>query len=96
MNKKFINYKIDINKGNGPILSITYNVKYLPTIIIVTPDGKIISKKSATMNPEKFLKWVKASNRIFYAGNKNMNLKNKFPRDKKNLFTRKRQWEVSC
>ncbi len=83
MNRNFINYKIDITKGNGPILSLLYEIKYLPTVIIVMPDGEIIAKKTSTMNDIKFLKWVKNAKTIFYAYSffekikKNLNFKPK-------------------
>ncbi len=59
MNKNFINYKVDIKKGNGPLLSLVYDVKYLPTVIIVTPEGEILAKKISLMGADKFLSWAK-------------------------------------
>ncbi len=65
MNANFINYKVDIEKLNGPTLAMVYEVKYLPTVVIVKPNGKIIMKKSSTMSTRTFLNWAKTGKKYF-------------------------------
>lgn len=45
MNKNFINYKVDAEKGNGPVLSLVYEVQAFPTLLFVDSKGDVIVKK---------------------------------------------------
>lgn len=65
MNANFINYKVDIDKDNGPTLAMLYGVDFLPTVVIVKPNGKVIMKKSTIMDTSKFLSWAKTGKKYF-------------------------------
>ena len=40
-NKKFINLKIDMEKGEGPELARKYNVRQYPTLFLIDGDGQV-------------------------------------------------------
>ncbi len=44
-NRNFISYKVNIAQKNGPALKKLYGVYALPTLICVTPQGRIITSK---------------------------------------------------
>lgn len=43
-NKKFINLKIDMEKGEGPELARKYNVRAYPTLMLINGDGKVVKR----------------------------------------------------
>lgn len=45
MNQNFINYKVDAEKGNGPMVSLVYEVQQYPTLLFVDSKGDVIIKK---------------------------------------------------
>lgn len=45
MNQNFINYKVDAEKGNGPMVSLVYEVQMYPTLLFVDSKGEVIVKK---------------------------------------------------
>jgi len=45
MNKNFINYKVDAEKDNGPMVSLVYQVEAFPTLLFVDGEGKILVRK---------------------------------------------------
>jgi len=45
-NEKFINVKMDMEKGRGPELARKYRIKYYPTLLFIKPDGKIKRKEA--------------------------------------------------
>ena len=45
MNDNFINYKVDAEKENGPLLSLVYEVQAYPTLVFVDYSGKVLVKK---------------------------------------------------
>lgn len=65
MNQNFINYKVNIEKGNGPLISLVYEIELLPSVIIVRPSGDLILKKSTYMGSSSFLNWAKRGNSKF-------------------------------
>ena len=46
MNEHFINYKVDAEKGNGPLLSMVYEVQSFPTLLFFDIKGEIILRKN--------------------------------------------------
>lgn len=69
-NAKFVNFKIDIEKGEGPEVGKKYDVNAFPTFLILEPNGdlrgrlvgaapidKFIEKVEAAMKEEKGLPW---------------------------------------
>lgn len=43
-NEKFINLKIDMEKGEGPELARKYSVRAYPTLFLIDGDGKVIKR----------------------------------------------------
>lgn len=75
MNENFINYKVDIDEKNGSTLSMIYDVDFLPTMVIVKPNGKTLVKKSSIMSSDKFLNWAKKGKKYFSYTSKNIGIK---------------------
>lgn len=55
-NKNFINYKLDMEKGEAVALSKEFDIKYYPTYLYFTPDGEIIHRELGKMSEEEFIK----------------------------------------
>lgn len=45
MNKNFLSYKVDAEKGTGPDLVYVYSVQAYPTLIFMDAKGNVIEKK---------------------------------------------------
>lgn len=45
MNQNFINYKVDAEKENGPLLALVYEVQAYPTMVFVNSKGDVLVKK---------------------------------------------------
>ncbi len=69
-NAKFVNFKIDMEKGEGPQVAKQYDVNAFPTFLILEPNGDLrgrlvgaagidefIKKVEAALNEEKGLPW---------------------------------------
>lgn len=54
-NENFINYKINIQTEEGRILQFLYEIKALPDLIFVDPDGNVILRNSGSLNKDGFL-----------------------------------------
>jgi len=54
-NEHFINYKIDMEKGEGPTLRMKYRVTQYPTYIFVDAQGDLKYRKVGYMVPETFI-----------------------------------------
>jgi thiol:disulfide interchange protein len=59
-NEKFINLKMDMEKGEGPELSRKLGVTAYPTVYFISPDGKIIQKSVGYRNPRELLSIAKS------------------------------------
>lgn len=44
-NDNFINYKIDIDKNEGPDIKLIYDITTIPTLLWLDSKGRIIHKK---------------------------------------------------
>ncbi|WP_164111881.1 MULTISPECIES: thioredoxin family protein [Sphingobacterium] len=55
-NDKFINVKIDMEKGEGVILRKQYNVQSFPTFLFVNSKGEVIHRTGSKMSVEDFLR----------------------------------------
>ena len=42
LNKNFVNYKVNVEKNNGPDLAMIYGVNSFPTLIFVDSNGKVV------------------------------------------------------
>lgn len=54
-NAKFVNYKMDMEKGEGPAVAKTYNVDAYPSLLFVNSDGDLVSKNVGAMGPKDFM-----------------------------------------
>ena len=58
MNTRFVNVKLDMEKGEGRELAKMYQVKVYPTFLILNEDGEVIHKMVGGMKAEEFLQNV--------------------------------------
>lgn len=58
-NKNFINVAVDMEKGDGPALSVKYAVNAYPTLIIINAEGKIITYTQGYINPKQLIDFGK-------------------------------------
>lgn len=54
-NANFINLKVDMEKGEGPDLSIRYSVNSYPTLLYIDGTGKVVHKGVGMRGPEQFI-----------------------------------------
>lgn len=54
-NKHFINFKIDMEKGEGPELAKKYAVKSYPTYLFLDHTGNLVHKATSRMEAEAFI-----------------------------------------
>lgn len=55
MDKNFISYKVDAEKGNGPTLSTVFNVYAYPTLLFLDSDGNVLERKDGSLSNSQFL-----------------------------------------
>lgn len=58
MNAHFVNFKLDMEKGEGPELAKKYKVQVYPTFLILDGNGEIIHQMVGGMKAEEFLQNV--------------------------------------
>ena len=58
-NKNFINFTIDIEKGEGPNLAQKWKVEALPTLLILDENGKIIANHIGYVDGKGLLEFAK-------------------------------------
>jgi thioredoxin 1 len=54
-NTKFINVKMDMEKGEGPALSQVYPLEAYPTLLFIDSNGKILKKVIGLQTPENLI-----------------------------------------
>ncbi|MFT5386608.1 MAG: thioredoxin-related protein, partial [Saprospiraceae bacterium] len=54
-NQTFVNYTIDMEKGEGPQLARDYKVAQYPTLLFIAADGTLIHRAAGFHNPEQFV-----------------------------------------
>lgn len=54
-NKNFINYQIDMEKGEGPQLAKEYNVFVYPTLLFVDGQGNLVHRSAGYHDVEEFI-----------------------------------------
>lgn len=54
-NKTFINYTIDMEKGEGPKLAQTYKVAQYPTLLFIASDGSLVHRAAGFHNSEQMV-----------------------------------------
>ncbi len=57
-NKNFINYKLDMEKGEGVDIAKKYGIKAYPTFLILNGDGKELGRIVGGAPAEEFIKKV--------------------------------------
>lgn len=55
-NANFVNYKLDMEKGEGLTFANTYKVNAYPTLMFIKPDGTVLQKVLGYREPASFLK----------------------------------------
>ncbi|RZM22835.1 MAG: DUF255 domain-containing protein [Pedobacter sp.] len=51
-NKKFINVKMDMEKGEGPALAQVYPLEAYPTLLFINSNGRVVKKAIGYMSAE--------------------------------------------
>jgi thiol:disulfide interchange protein len=54
-NQHFINYKIDMERGEGPAFASQYRVTAYPTLLYINSKGKVIHRVLGAKSPDQFL-----------------------------------------
>lgn len=54
-NANYVNYKLDMEKGEGLDFAKTYNVRAYPTIVFFNPEGEMVHKSVGAAPPPQFL-----------------------------------------
>ena len=54
-NTKFINVKMDMEKGEGPALSQVYPLEAYPTLLYIDGNGKVLKKVLGYHSPEELI-----------------------------------------
>jgi len=54
-NKQFVNVKMDMEKGEGPMLTQRYPLDAYPTLFFIDGNGKIVKKVIGYQKPEELL-----------------------------------------
>ena len=54
-NDKFINLKIDMEKGEGPALAAKYQVRAYPTLFFIDGDGNVVKKVLGAQPADKLI-----------------------------------------
>lgn len=54
-NKTFINYTIDMEKGEGPKLAQTYKVAQYPTLLFIASDGSLVHRAAGFHDPKQMV-----------------------------------------
>ena len=59
LKENFVSVKVDIDQFDGFALKEKYGVRYLPTIVILNPEGEVIGKMEEALAPAPFLEKLK-------------------------------------
>ncbi len=54
-NEHFINYKYDMEKGEGPAFAIEYSVAGYPTLLFLSSDGKVLDRNLGGLTVDQLL-----------------------------------------
>lgn len=54
-NEKFINVKMDMEKGEGPALSQVYPLEVYPTLLFIDGNGRVLKKVLGLQTPENLI-----------------------------------------
>lgn len=59
INKNFIAYKLDMEKGEGPAVAMKFRVNAYPSTLFLSPDGFLLTKKIGFPKKAGYLNWCK-------------------------------------
>jgi len=59
-NERFINVKVDGEKGEGPMLRQRYNVRGYPTLLFINHKGEVVKSTAGFRDPANFLELGKS------------------------------------
>ena len=45
MNDNFVNYKVNAEKGNGPDMTVLYNIQSFPGLLFLDHNGRVLEQK---------------------------------------------------
>jgi len=54
-NRNFINYKMDMEKGPGPILALNYEIREYPSFLFLTSDGTLVHKVNGYKHADEMI-----------------------------------------
>ena len=54
-NARFVNLKLDMEKGEGPEVAKRYSISAYPTLLVLNPDGTVAGKVVGSLPMEKIL-----------------------------------------
>jgi thiol-disulfide isomerase/thioredoxin len=60
-NEKFVNLKLDMEKGDGQTIQLRYKIAAFPTLLFLNADGEVIHKALGFQDAEQFLAIGKAA-----------------------------------
>jgi thiol:disulfide interchange protein len=60
-NKNFINVSLDVEKGEGPSMAASLNVRATPTLLIFSPDGTPVLKSVGYLEPGDLINFGKTA-----------------------------------
>lgn len=55
MNSNFINYKVDVERANGPNLRLLFEAKELPTLLFLNGDGRVVEKQTKSITQTELI-----------------------------------------
>ncbi len=58
LNTHFVSVKMDLETPKGKDAAKRYSVKHLPTMLVLSPEGKIIKKKASNMGTSQFINFA--------------------------------------
>ena len=59
MNAKFVSYRLDVEKENGPNIAFLYNVRSLPTILFLDTKGRTLVRNEGSVDITTFMNLAK-------------------------------------
>lgn len=58
-NENFINLKVDVEKGGGPVFANTYGINAMPTLLFLDYNGKVVLKELGYKGPSELMSLAK-------------------------------------
>lgn len=58
-NNNFINFKIDMEKGEGPELKPGWKINAYPTFLVINPKGEVIHRVVGAYGADEFIEYIK-------------------------------------